>query len=212
MMAEIDIHRRILHENIIQLYSHHENETHFFLINEYASKGSLFTLIKKNKGMDEKTAFKYFIQTASAIYFLHSNELVHRDIKPENLLLDEDYNVKLCDFGWCVQVFEDEQRHTFCGTYEYMAPEVIKEEYYDKSIDIWSLGILLYELLHGYSPFRASKNARAEVHKEVLSNIMKYNFKFDKFISANCKDLIRSIFFIKYRASCSKYGKKNKDS
>jgi len=104
--------------------------------------------------MDERNAFKYFIQTVSAINFLHSNELVHRDIKPENLLLDEFNNIKLCDFGWCVRIEDDEQRKTFCGTYEYMAPEVINEEYYNKSIDIWSLGILLYELLHGYSPFR----------------------------------------------------------
>ena len=151
---EIDIHRRIIHENIIQLYSYHETDTHLFLINEYAPKGSLYQLIRRNKGMDERTAFKYFIQTAAAIYFLHSNELVHRDIKPENLLLDENNNIKLCDFGWCVQIFDDEPRKTFCGTYEYMAPEIIKEEYYDKSIDIWSLGILLYELLLGYSPFR----------------------------------------------------------
>lgn len=107
--------------------------------------------------MDERTAFKYFIQTAAAIYFLHSKELVHRDIKPENLLLDDKNNIKLCDFGWCVQIYDDEPRNTFCGTYEYMAPEVINEDYYDKSIDLWSLGILLYELLHGYSPFRVSQ-------------------------------------------------------
>ena len=103
--------------------------------------------------MDEKTAFGYFIQTVSAIQFLHSLDLVHRDLKPENLLIDECNNVKLCDFGWCVKL-DDQPRNTFCGTYEYMAPEVVKEDPYSKAIDVWSLGVLLYEILHGYSPFR----------------------------------------------------------
>jgi len=116
-------------------------------------------LIKKSKGIDEKSAFKYFIETASAILFLHTNDLIHRDLKPENILLDENNNVKLCDFGWCVELKEDDApRKTFCGTYEYMAPEIVKETPYDKSVDIWSLGILLYELLHGYSPFRVRMN------------------------------------------------------
>jgi len=103
--------------------------------------------------MDEKTAFHYFIQTAAAIQFIHSLDFVHRDLKPENILIDELNNVKLCDFGWCVRI-DNGPRKTFCGTYEYMAPEVVKEEEYSKSIDVWSLGVLLYEILHGYSPFR----------------------------------------------------------
>ena len=103
--------------------------------------------------MDEKTAFKYFIHTASAVLFLHENNLVHRDLKPENLLVDENNNVKLCDFGWCVELSMG-NRITFCGTYEYMAPEIIKEKPYNQGIDVWSLGILLYELVHCFSPFR----------------------------------------------------------
>jgi len=122
---------------------------------EYASSGTLFNLIKKKKNLDEKTAFHYFIQTSAAVLFLHENNLVHRDLKPENILIDENNNIKLCDFGWCVELSMG-NRVTFCGTYEYMAPEIIKEKPYNQGIDIWSLGILLYELIHGYSPFRVS--------------------------------------------------------
>jgi serine/threonine protein kinase len=125
--------------------------------------------------MDEKTAFHYFIQTSSAVLFLHENNLVHRDLKPENILVDENNNIKLCDFGWCVELSMG-NRVTFCGTYEYMAPEIIKEKPYNQGIDVWSLGILLYELCHGYSPFRVKEfnylfRLRA---KEKLRIIMRY--------------------------------------
>ena len=108
--------------------------------------------MKQSKSFDEKTACYYFTQTCSAVNFLHSNNLVHRDLKPENLLLDSNNNLKLCDFGWCTEISFG-NRDTICGTCEYMAPEIINEQPYNCSIDIWSLGVLLYELLHGYSPF-----------------------------------------------------------
>ena len=129
----------------------------------------------------------------SAINFLHSNNLVHRDLKPENILIDDKDNVKLCDFGWCVDLTTG-NRVTFCGTYEYMAPEIIKELPYDYSIDSWSLGILLYEMTHGYSPFRAQVD-EGEEYVEIFKNILKYNFKIEKPLSKNCQDLITSIYY-----------------
>ena len=190
---EIDIHSRLIHENIVRLYSSHEDEISFFLLLEYANAGTLFGTIKKNKSMDESKAFKYFIQTASALHFLHDNNLIHRDIKPENLLVDANDNIKLCDFGWCIEL-EIGNRKTFCGTIEYMAPEIIKEMPYDGSIDVWSLGVLLYELLHGYSPFRAQNLDEESEATEVFKNIIKNQFRIDrKDISDYSKDLIKSI-------------------
>jgi serine/threonine protein kinase len=192
---EINIHSRLRHDNIIRLYSYDEDETSFYLILEYANAGTLFSLIKRKKGFDEKEAFKYFIQAAAAVQFIHEYDLVHRDIKPENLILDDQGNLKLCDFGWCVEMSMG-NRQTFCGTYEYMAPEVIKEKPYNQCIDVWSLGILLYELIHGYSPFRAIKGKGEEEYSEIFKNIIKLDFKIDKPISKECKDLIMSINFI----------------
>ena len=119
---------------------------------DYSPNGNLYQKLKVAKYFDEKTAYNYFRQTCSAVNFLHSNNLIHRDLKPENLLLDEKNNIKLCDFGWCAELNLG-NRVTFCGTFEYMAPEIVNELPYNSSIDIWSLGVLLYELLHGYSPF-----------------------------------------------------------
>ena len=187
---EISIHRRINHENIVKLYSHHEEEKFFYLIMEYINGGSLFSYIKRNKGVDEKKAFKFFIQACSAVNFLHENNLVHRDLKPENLLIDDKENLKLCDFGWCVDITSG-NRVTFCGTYEYMAPEIVKEVPYDLGIDVWSLGILLYELTHGYSPFRA-QNDNFDDYNEIFKNIIKYKFKIEKELSKGCIDIISS--------------------
>ena len=185
---EILIQRRLNHDNIIKLYSSEEDDNKFYLIMEYAIGGTLFGKIKKSKnGFDEDTAFKYFIQASAAIAFLHENQLFHRDIKPENFLIDANGVVRLCDFGWCRDLNEG-QRNTFCGTYEYMAPEIVKDQPYSFPIDIWALGILLYELVHGYWPFRSIKNKDNE--DEIIQNIVKYKFKIEKPISKELEDLI----------------------
>ena len=188
---EIDIHIRITHPRIIKLLSFLEDRYNFYLAMEYAPKGTLYQLIQQKKGMCENEAFYYFIQVASAIHFLHINGYAHRDIKPENILLDGNGGIKLCDFGWCVNVAKGE-RTTFCGTYEYMAPEMINDEYYDMGIDIWSLGVLLYEMIHGYSPFRANrfiKDAK-KAQVEIFINIKNNNYMINKSISDECVDLI----------------------
>ena len=152
---EINIHLKLVHPNIARLYSYHEDEKAFYLIIEYVEKGTLFNLIQRSKGMTEEQAFKCFVQVAAGFHFLHENNLIHRDLKPENCLIDKNDNIKICDFGWTVDSTQG-TRATFCGTYEYMAPEIVKEEPYNEMIDVWSLGILLYELLHSYSPFRVN--------------------------------------------------------
>ena len=185
--TEIDLQSRISHQNIIQLLYVHESKTKFDLVMEYATKGSLFDYIRKNKYLSEELSFSIFIQVVNAVYFLHKNDLIHRDIKPENLLLFENNLVKLCDFGWCVSL-NGGQRGTFCGTTEYMAPEMVNKKEYSKEIDIWSLGVLLYEMVHGHSPFIPKKASFNE--REVIENIKIHNLKFDKRISKECKELI----------------------
>ena len=186
---EINIHSKLSHENIIRLYNVYYEENSINFIMEYAKDGNLFELLSQpenKKGFDEQRAFDYFIQMVNAVYYLHQNNIIHRDIKPENILLGKKGLLKLCDFGWAKEL-NLENRSTFCGTVEYMAPEIVGSENYDYSVDIWSLGILLYELLFGHSPFKA-KNM-----KSVILNIKSHDFIFDKPISHECKDLIRKI-------------------
>ena len=185
---EIYIQSRIDHPNILPILCVKETPNEFDLVLEYAKGGSLFHYIRKRHSLDEKLAFNLFIQVVNAVYFLHKNDLIHRDIKPENILIFENNIIKLCDFGWCVKLESGEQRGTFCGTTEYMSPELVNHEGYSKEIDVWSLGVLLYEMVHGYSPFRPDKpNFNA---KDVIENIRMHRLKFNKNISERCKDLI----------------------
>jgi len=187
---EINIHSKLYHQNIIKLYNVYEDEETINIIMEYAKEGNLYHLIKKEKnGFSEQKSYEYFIQIINAVYYLHSNNIIHRDIKPENILIGDDNKLKLCDFGWAKELTL-ENRSTFCGTMEYMAPEIVGSENYDYSVDIWSLGILLYELLFGHSPFNADSN------KNIIFNIKKHELNYDnenKKISNSCKDLIERL-------------------
>ena len=187
---EINIHSKLEHENIIKLYNFNEDNENINIIMEYAPNGNLYDLITKEKtGFNEYKAFEYFIQVVNAVYYLHNNNIIHRDIKPENILIGEDNKIKLCDFGWAKELTL-ENRSTFCGTVEYMAPEIVGSENYDYGVDIWSLGILLYELLYGHSPFKANNT------KNVILNIKSHELTYDdtnKTVSKSCKDLIQKL-------------------
>lgn len=193
---EIMIHSKLNHPYIIKLKNHHEDEENFYMMLEYAKNGTLYAKLKKMKsGLSEETAFKYFIQSCSAIYFLHKNKLAHRDIKPENLLLDDNNNIKLADFGWCDYFSLDANFYEICGTYEYMAPEIVKEQPYTEKVDNWSLGVLLYELLHGKSPFyidQLYKNPKNT--QKLFSKILNNDYKLMNSLSTPCKDLIKCKF------------------
>ena len=187
IQKEIDIQSKIDHPNIVKLLYVKETHISYDLVMEYASMGSLFHYIRKYKGLNENKTFSLFIQVVNAVNFMHSNDLIHRDIKPENILIFENNIIRLCDFGWCVKL-EGHQRGTFCGTTEYMSPELVNHQGYGKEIDVWSLGILLYEMIHGYSPFRPNKPKFNE--KDVMENIKNHNLIFGKTVSDECQQLI----------------------
>ena len=194
---EIIIQLKLKHPNITRLYSFYEDIDNIYMILEYSNNGTLFSKIRSHKYLTEDEAFIYFIQVVNAVNFLHENNLIHRDIKPENILLDKENNVKLCDFGWCTNILENEKRKTFCGTIEYMSPELVSNEKYDKSVDIWALGILLYEMLHGYSPFK-SKNYtlnKEQLREEIFENIENVEYKIDRKdqLSNECISLIQNL-------------------
>ncbi len=131
-----------------------------------------------------------FVKICRAVEFMHSKNLVHRDIKPENILMSEDLEPKLCDFGWSIELNKNESRQTFCGTYEYMAPEIFETQNYNSAVDVWSLGVLLYELIHGKSPFFGSSVFN------IFKNIIKKQITFKEAIDPQAKALIRKILRI----------------
>ena len=150
---EIKIMYKVHHPHLMQLINHYEDDNNFFMIMPYASRGQLYTLLRKSTRFDQKTTAQFLRETISAVKYLHEHHVIHRDIKPENILLDHNYRVKLSDFGWSNFCEENEKRKTFCGTPEYLSPEMVKKLPHDYRVDIWSLGVLLFECLAGYPPF-----------------------------------------------------------
>lgn len=139
--------------------------------------------------MTEDEARFYFIQVVFAISFLHDHHVLYRDIKPENIMIDEYGMVKLADFGLArPNMTEEDEAYSFCGSPEYMAPEMLKQEGHNYTIDFYCLGALLYELITGLPPFYSRDTNK--IFKSVLNEEL--NFP-DKLVSSEAKDLIRKL-------------------
>lgn len=156
LKLEIKVHNTLRHAHIVRFFDCLQVGYRVYTLLEYAANGCLFFYINSRTGLPEHIALRFLRQTALAVQHLHDKSIIHRDIKPENLLLDQDFNVKLCDFGWATQVEADRGFKTsICGTYEYMSPEIVFERVHTAKTDIWCLGVLFYEMLHGKPPFKA---------------------------------------------------------
>ncbi|KAB8083603.1 hypothetical protein EE612_005854 [Oryza sativa] len=153
---EINVLRRVRHPNIVQLFEVMASKTKIYFVMEYVRGGELFSRVSKGR-LREDTARRYFQQLVSAVDFCHARGVFHRDLKPENLLVDENGDLKVSDFGLAAgpdQFDPDGLLHTFCGTPAYVAPEVLRRRGYDGAkADIWSCGVILFALMAGYLPF-----------------------------------------------------------
>lgn len=186
LRTEILVHRELDHPNIIKFHDYIQEEGRIYMLLDYAPKGNLYSYMHKNKSLPLEHVFKFFYQTCLAMNYIHGKDILHRDIKPENLLLDKDLNIKLCDFGWAARSIRD-KRTTFCGTYEYMAPELVAKSTYNYKVDIWSLGILLYELFHSEAPYKG------RTLEDIKVSITRESIHFNPSIQPELKDLITFI-------------------
>jgi len=184
--TEITIHRKLEHPNIVKFHDYMQKDHNVYLILDYAESGNLYSFLHKRKSLSSDEIFRFFHQTCLAIQYLHQNDILHRDLKPENLLLDKTHNIKLCDFGWATRRIT-EKRLTFCGTYEYMAPEIVHKKPYDYRVDVWSLGVLLYELIHKEAPYKGRSLP------EITKSLAKSQITFGSQTPADAKDLILRI-------------------
>ena len=188
---EVEVMYKIHHPNVVKLFGHFEDNNYCYFIMEYIEKGNIYNLIPHDgkKKLNTKIVASLIKDVISAVYYLHHMKpiIIHRDIKPENVLLGEGLVSKLTDFGWSNYMQEDEKRKTVCGTPIYLAPEIIKEEGHDEKVDVWCIGVLLFELITGNVPFQGND---LESLKE---NILHLRIAWPKDINTDAKNLIKKI-------------------
>ncbi|KAI9340096.1 Serine/threonine-protein kinase-like protein [Pilaira anomala] len=195
LRREVEIQGNLRHPNILRLYGYFHDETRVFLILEFAAKGELFAELQSKKKFKESEAAKYVVQMTNALMYLHSKRVIHRDIKPENLMLGLNGELKIGDFGWSVRTGKfDTRRGTLCGTLDYLPPEMVEGRSHDKNVDVWSLGILLYELIVGEPPFDSDGNEDATYRR-----IMRVDLHIPSYVSRDAADLITKL--LKYSSN-----------
>ncbi|KAI4379257.1 hypothetical protein MLD38_005578 [Melastoma candidum] len=187
---EISVMRLVRHPNVVELKEVLATKQRIFFVMEYVKGGELFAKVARGR-LREDVARKYFQQLISAVDFCHSRGVSHRDLKPENLLLDEDGNLKVSDFGLSAlpeQLRLDGMLHTQCGTPAYVAPEVLRRKGYDGAkADIWSCGVILYVLLAGYLPFQDENVMR------MYQKMFKAEYEFPPWFSTETRRLISKL-------------------
>ena len=188
---EIEIMYKIHQSNIVRLFNHFEDNEYCYFVMEYIENGNLFEqpAWKNNKCFPSNDVAKIIKEIICAVYYLHNMDppIIHRDIKPENVLIDKNGVAKLTDFGWSNYVDSNEVRRTYCGTPVYLAPEMIKEIGHDEHLDIWCIGVLLFELLTGNVPFKGKDI------DSLNNNILQLKIVWPKDISNTAKNLILKI-------------------
>ena len=191
---EIEVMYKVHHPNVVKLYGHFEDNNYCYFLMEYISKGNLYGLIPKDnkKRINTKVVATIMKDIISAVYYLHNMNppIIHRDIKPENILLNDGLVAKLTDFGWSNYIFNGIKRTTMCGTPVYMAPEIIREQPHDEKVDIWCIGVLLFELTSGTLPFQG------ETIESLKNNILNLKISWPKDINLDAKNLIIKILKI----------------
>ncbi|KCZ80920.1 Aur protein kinase [Anncaliia algerae PRA339] len=188
LRREIEIHTNLKHPNVVRMYGHFHDAKNVYLILEYAGKGEIYSLLELNGKFTEKMAANYIYQVAEALAYMQSMNVIHRDIKPENLLLGCDDQIKISDFGWAVKN-RDGKRLTYCGTPQYLAPEMYEKTVHNNTIDIWCLGILCYEFLVGETPFDFKNKTTAETY-QIVKNL---KYQLPDFLSLEARDFIRRV-------------------
>ncbi|GAM22790.1 hypothetical protein SAMD00019534_059650, partial [Acytostelium subglobosum LB1] len=184
------------HPFIVRLHFAFQNDEYLFMCMDYIPGGELFQHLQKAGRFPEELAKFYIAEVITSLNYLHSNNIIYRDIKPENILLGADGHIKLTDFGLSKSGItsvvggknaDGQFATTFCGTPEYLAPEIITGAGHGKAADWWSVGILLFEMLTGRSPFLASN--RNDMYKAMIQG----NLRLPMFLSSEAQDLLEKL-------------------
>jgi serine/threonine protein kinase len=194
--TEIDILKICHHPNIIKLYDIFDTADYIYIIMEYCAGGDLFSYIeKRNYKLPEPRAAQIIHKLSMAIFYIHSYGIIHRDLKPENILMtDESDNadIRLLDFGLSKIIGPNEKCTEPFGTLSFVAPEVLKGKPYDKSVDLWSIGIIAYLLMCGFLPFDDEHSER-EIARQTIQDPVPYPSNIWKNLSPEAKEFVGSL-------------------
>lgn len=189
---ELDLLQNLKHSHIVRFVDWFESRDKYYIVTELATGGELFDRICEQGKFTEKDASQTIKQVLSAVDYLHRNNVVHRDLKPENLLYltkESDSDLVLADFGIAKMLdSKDEVLTTMAGSFGYAAPEVMLKKGHGKPVDMWSMGVITYTLLCGYSPFR-SENL-PDLIEECTSARVVFHERYWKDVSEDAKDFI----------------------
>uniref|UniRef100_A0AAY4EMC1 Ribosomal protein S6 kinase n=1 Tax=Denticeps clupeoides TaxID=299321 RepID=A0AAY4EMC1_9TELE len=186
---ERDILAEVNHPFIVKLHYAFQTEGKLYLILDFLRGGDLFTRLSKEVMFTEEDVKFYLAELALALDHLHSLGIIYRDLKPENILLDEEGHIKITDFGLSKEAIDNDKRaYSFCGTIEYMAPEVVNRRGHTQSADWWSFGVLMFEMLTGSLPFQGKNR------KETMALILKAKLGMPQFLSPEVQSLLRALF------------------
>lgn len=183
LRREIEIQSHLRHRNILRMYGYFYDSKRIYLILEYSPGGELYKKLTARGRFSERVSARYICDLSQALSFCHQKHVIHRDIKPENLLVGAHGEIKIADFGWSVHA-PSSRRNTLCGTLDYLPPEMVEGRDHDEMVDVWSLGVLLYEFLVGNPPFEA------EGHSATYRRISRVDLRFPPGVSPDAQDLI----------------------
>ncbi|XP_061719341.1 cGMP-dependent protein kinase, isozyme 2 forms cD5/T2 isoform X1 [Cydia pomonella] len=189
IMSEKEIMSEMNCEFIVKLYKTFKDRKYLYMLMETCLGGELWTILRDKGQFDDATTRFYTACVVEAFHYLHSRNIIYRDLKPENLLLDSKGYVKLVDFGFSKKLQASRKTWTFCGTPEYVAPEVIMNRGHDISADYWSLGVLMFELLTGSPPFTGADPMKT--YNKILKGIDAVEFP--RCITRNAANLIKKL-------------------
>ncbi|BGP04821.1 cAMP-dependent protein kinase catalytic subunit [Rhodotorula toruloides] len=185
--SEREMLERVRHPFLVNLWGTFKDSKNLYMVMDFVAGGELFSLLRKSQRFPDPVAKFFAAEVALALDYLHSLDIIYRDLKPENILLGADGHVKITDFGFAKHV--PDITWTLCGTPDYLAPEIVQSRGYNKSVDWYALGVLMFEMLAGYPPFFTEDSNPMRLYEKIISGKIRY----PAYFTPEAKDLLKSL-------------------